>query len=127
MLIARDRNKATADEILPDRSAKSLSAALEPVIAKTAVLVSDGAAAILDLCDKAGPAHVLLNLSEGQPGQRHSPYPERQQLRQPPQKLDAPVQRGSHETPDSYPAGIAPATGAGLSLSASRAWQPLWG
>ena len=45
VLIARDRNKATADEILPDRSAKSLSAALEPVIAKTAVLVSDGAAA----------------------------------------------------------------------------------
>lgn len=66
VLIARDRNKATADEILPDRSAKSLSAALEPVIAKTAVLVSDGAAAYCAFASKAGLAHVPLNLSAGE-------------------------------------------------------------
>ena len=66
VLIARDRNKATADEILPDRSAKSLSAALEPVIAKTAVLVSDHAAAYCAFASKAGLAHVPLNLSAGE-------------------------------------------------------------
>jgi transposase-like protein len=66
VLIARDRSKATADEILPDRSAKSLSAALEPVIAKTAVLVSDAAAAYCAFAAKAGLAHVPLNLSAGE-------------------------------------------------------------
>ena len=66
VLIARDRNKATADEILPDRSAKSLSAALEPVLAKTAVLVSDAAAAYCAFASRAGLAHVPLNLSAGE-------------------------------------------------------------
>ena len=46
--------------------AKSLSAALEPVIAKTAVLVSDGAAAYCAFASKAGLAHVPLNLSAGE-------------------------------------------------------------
>jgi transposase-like protein len=66
VLIARDRNNATADEILPDRSAESLSTALKPVIAKTAVLVSDGAAAYCAFANKAGLAHVPLNLSAGE-------------------------------------------------------------
>ena len=66
VLIARDRNKATADEILPDRSAESISAALTPVIAKTAVLVSDGAPAYCAFASKAKLAHVPLNLSAGE-------------------------------------------------------------
>ena len=66
VLIARDRNQATADEVLPDRSAASLLGALEPVIAKTAVLVSDCAAAYCAFASKAGLAHVALNLSQGE-------------------------------------------------------------
>jgi len=66
VLIARDRHKATADEILQDRSAQSLSAALEPLIDKTAVLVSDCAAAYCAFASKAGLAHVALNLSAGE-------------------------------------------------------------
>jgi hypothetical protein len=66
VLIARDRNQATADEVLPDRSAASLSGALEPVIAKTAVLVSDCAAAYCAFASKAGLAHVAINLSQGE-------------------------------------------------------------
>jgi transposase-like protein len=66
VLIARDRNNATVDEILADRSAQSIAAALEPVIAKTAVLVSDGAQAYRAFASRASLAHVALNLSAGE-------------------------------------------------------------
>ena len=66
VLIARDRNKTTTDHILPDRSARSISAVLEPVVAKSAVLVSDGASAYRAFADQAGIAHVGLNLSAGE-------------------------------------------------------------
>lgn len=66
VLIARDRNKATTDEILADRSAQSILAALEPVIAKSAVLVSDGAQAYRAFASQANLAHVALNLSAGE-------------------------------------------------------------
>jgi len=66
VLIARDRNKATTDEVLADRSAASLLATLEPLIAKTAVLVSDCAAAYCAFASKAELAHVALNLSAGE-------------------------------------------------------------
>jgi hypothetical protein len=65
-LIARDRNKATTDEILSDRSERSISAALEPVVAKSAVLVSDGAHAYRAFANQASLAHVSLNLSAGE-------------------------------------------------------------
>lgn len=42
VLIVRDRNKATTDAILPDRSAQSIGAVLEPIIDRGAVLVTDG-------------------------------------------------------------------------------------
>jgi len=66
VLIARSRNDATVDEILPDRSAKSITAALEPVMAKTAVLVSDGAKAYCAFASKACLAHVALNFAAGE-------------------------------------------------------------
>ena len=66
VLIARDRNKATTDEILPDRSERSITAVLEPVVDKAAVLVSDGAHAYRAFADHAGIAHIALNLSAGQ-------------------------------------------------------------
>jgi len=66
VLIARDRNKATTDRILADRSERSISAALEPVVAKSAVLVSDGAHAYRAFANRASLAHVALNLSAGE-------------------------------------------------------------
>ena len=66
VLIARDRNKATTDQIMADRSERSISAALEPVVAKSAVLVSDGAKAYRAFAKRASLAHVPLNLSAGE-------------------------------------------------------------
>jgi transposase-like protein len=66
VLIARDRNKATTDHILADRSMRSIATVLEPVMAKSAVLVSDGAGAYRAFADKAGIPHVQLNLSQGE-------------------------------------------------------------
>jgi transposase-like protein len=66
VLIARDRHKATTDQILDDRSARSIAAVLEPIVAKSAVLVSDGAQTYRAFANKAGLAHVGLNLSAGE-------------------------------------------------------------
>lgn len=66
VLIARDRNKATTDQILPDRSETSIAAVLEPVVAKSAILVSDGAKAYRAFANRAGIVHVELNVSAGQ-------------------------------------------------------------
>jgi transposase-like protein len=66
VLIARDRNKATTDQILDDRSARSISAVLEPVVSKSAVLVSDGAHAYRAFANRASIPHVALNLSAGE-------------------------------------------------------------
>jgi transposase-like protein len=66
VLIARDRHNATTDQILEDRSTRSIAAVLGPVVAKTAVLVSDGAQAYAAFARKAGVAHVGLNLSAGE-------------------------------------------------------------
>ena len=68
VLIARDRNKTTTDQILADRSTASIAAVLEPIVAKSAVLVSDGGGAgpYRAFANKAGIVHVGLNLSEGE-------------------------------------------------------------
>lgn len=66
VLIARDRNKATTDQILPDRSEKAIASVLEPVVAKSAILVSDGAKAYRAFANRAGIVHVELNISAGQ-------------------------------------------------------------
>ena len=66
VLIARDRNKATTDEILPDRSERSITVVLEPVVDTAAVLVSDGAHAYRAFADHYGIAQIALNLSAGQ-------------------------------------------------------------
>lgn len=66
VLIARDRNKATTDQILPDRSEKSIAAVLEPVVAKSAILVSDGAKAYRAFANRAGIVHVELNVGAGE-------------------------------------------------------------
>ena len=66
VLIARDRNKATTDQIMEDRSAASIRAVLGTVIAKSAILVSDGAKSYRALADEANILHVELNLSAGE-------------------------------------------------------------
>ena len=66
VLIARDDRKATTDQILDDRSTKSIAAVLGPLIAKTAVLVSDGAQTYAAFARQAGLPHVGLNLSAGE-------------------------------------------------------------
>lgn len=67
VLVARSRNNdATADEIMADSSARSIAAALEPAIAKSAILVSDGAKAYGTFASKAGLAHVALNIAAGE-------------------------------------------------------------
>jgi transposase-like protein len=66
VLIARTRRGITLDGILSDISSDSIAAALEPVMAKNAVLVSDGAKAYRTFASTAGLAHVALNIAQGQ-------------------------------------------------------------
>ncbi len=66
VLIARDRNRATTDQMLADRSAASVTSVLGPVVAKSSVLVSDGAGAYRVFAGQAGIPHVALNLSAGE-------------------------------------------------------------
>lgn len=66
VLIARDTAKAVTDQMLTDRSAKSIAAVLGPVVAKQAILVSDGAQAYRAFANEASILHVALNLSAGE-------------------------------------------------------------
>ena len=66
VLIVRDRNKATADQILPDRSEKSVSEVLSPRISKGAILVTDGDPAFEAFADKARIVHIGLVVSKGE-------------------------------------------------------------
>jgi transposase-like protein len=66
VLIARDRTKATTDQILPDRSEKSVTAVLKPVVAKDAVLVTDGDKAFGAFADNANILHIGLIASKGE-------------------------------------------------------------
>jgi len=66
VLIARDRDKATADRILKDRSERSIAGLLGPLVSDGSVLVSDGARAYRAFADKARIPHVGLVLSKGE-------------------------------------------------------------
>ena len=66
VLIVRDTAKATTDQMLHDRSAKSIAEVLAPIVTKQAILVSDGAQAYRAFANEASILHVALNLSEGQ-------------------------------------------------------------
>jgi len=66
VLIARDRDKATADRILDDRSERSIAGLLGPLVSDGSVLVSDGARAYRAFADKARIPHVGLVLSRGE-------------------------------------------------------------
>ena len=66
VLIARDRTDATFDEILPNRSAAEIKLALDPIVARDAVLVSDGAKSYAAFAEEAKLAHVELVASRGE-------------------------------------------------------------
>jgi transposase-like protein len=66
VLIARDRTKATTDQILPDRSEKSVTEVLKPVVAQDAVLVTDGDKAFGAFADNAKILHIGLVASKGE-------------------------------------------------------------
>ena len=66
VLIARDRNDATFDEILANRSAAEITLALDPIVARDAVLVSDGAKSYAAFAQEAKLAHVELVVSQGE-------------------------------------------------------------
>ncbi len=67
VLVARDRTKATTDQmILPDRSEKSVTAVLKPVVAQDAVLVTDGDTAFGAFADNARILHIGLVASKGE-------------------------------------------------------------
>lgn len=66
VLIARDRDKATADRILDDRSEASIAGMLGSLVSDGSALVSDGAQAYRAFAAKAHIPHVGLALSKGE-------------------------------------------------------------
>jgi transposase-like protein len=66
VLIVRDRHGATTDQVLPDLEGTTFARALKPVVARDALLVTDGRAAYAQFADAAGLLHISLNASKGQ-------------------------------------------------------------
>lgn len=60
ILIARDRHKATDDRILSDFEASSFDAALDPMVARDAVLVTDGRQCFRTFAKERGISHVRI-------------------------------------------------------------------
>ena len=66
VLIAADRSGTTVSTVLPALSADALQAALEPVLDKDALLVSDGATIYPPCAEAMGVSHKALNQSAGE-------------------------------------------------------------
>ena len=66
MLVLRDRSGATADALLDSLKEEEIYALLTPVVAKDAVLVSDGARAYASFDAENGLGHVALDASKGE-------------------------------------------------------------
>ena len=65
VLVARDRAGATVDCVLAAVGMRTLSAALKPVLAKDAVLCTDGSPALSAAARDIGVEHHAVNLSAG--------------------------------------------------------------
>lgn len=65
VLVARDRSGGTADTILAADDAVHIAAALKPVLAKDAILCTDGSKAMAAAVRSLGIAHRPVNLSAG--------------------------------------------------------------
>ena len=66
VLIARDRHGSMTDAVMADKSAASITAVLQPVVAKDAMLVSDGAHAYSSFAQAAGLLHLALIATQGE-------------------------------------------------------------
>lgn len=66
VLIVRDRHGATTDQMLPDLQAKTFAAYLAPIVAKDAVLVSDGRDAYGAFAHAENILHVPIISSRGE-------------------------------------------------------------
>jgi transposase-like protein len=66
VLIVRDRHGATTDQMLPDLEGRTFKAYLAPVVAKDAVLVSDGRPAYGAFAEDAGILHIPIITSRGE-------------------------------------------------------------
>ena len=66
VLMAADRSGTTASAVLPRVDAAALAAALDPVVAKDALLVSDGGASYPPCAAALGVSHEALNRSMGE-------------------------------------------------------------
>jgi hypothetical protein len=66
VLVLRDRSGATTDAMLDNLQATTIHGVLRPVVAKDAVLVSDGADAYASFSAEAGIDHVGLVTSRGE-------------------------------------------------------------
>ena len=66
VLIVRDRHGATTDQMLPDLQAKTFAAYLAPIVAKDAVLVSDGRDAYGAFAYAENILHVPIISSRGE-------------------------------------------------------------
>lgn len=66
ILIVRDRHATTSDALLPNLEAAATKAVLKPIVAKDAVLVSDGRAACRQFANDQGLLHVAIIGSQGE-------------------------------------------------------------
>lgn len=68
VLIVRDRSKATSDAILPNLKGDTIAAVLKPIVARDALLVSDGAetSSYRTFANREGILHVGLNTRAGE-------------------------------------------------------------
>jgi transposase-like protein len=66
VLIVRDRHGETTDTILPDLTAPTFAKELQPIVAKDAVLVSDGRDAYAAFAHARAILHVPINASRGE-------------------------------------------------------------
>lgn len=65
VLVARDRNKAVADFVMPDMSIDEVEARLLPLLPRDGVLCSDGHMSYEALAKRHGFKHKALNASQG--------------------------------------------------------------
>ena len=64
--MAADRSRTTVSAVLPRVDAAALTAALDPVVAKDALLVSDGGASYPPCAAALGVSHEALNRTMGE-------------------------------------------------------------
>ena len=79
VLLATARGGATVGQALESVTQASLQAALAPVLASDAVLVSDGGRAYPGCARRLGVQHEAVNVSAGRPGARELSHPNREQ------------------------------------------------